>query len=460
MAIDETKMVQSIYDTLINVYTKTPPGGMPAGGQENKMFPVFIPGGEPIDVSQYANPRSPVNPEGVPAATENFARLVDRLPLVKATFVDSGKRISDIYQAVVEGANPTPQPKNLELEKAYNSANDLLNDEGNDFDDEGKPIKIPVDSPLYANYKRKLNAYGDAVANFMGEYSKYDLKKPEDQRNWSVIGPSKQRILTSAWNDFQNAQAKKVEDALATLAQSSQNQIGRVFTDAQAKLSLLKKTSLRDPMDSYYPTYALPANWYSSNASAGWPSLSFSSGKYQIDQSSNFTSYGGGASFSLGLWSVGGGASHSTERRHMDSQSSGLTVSFRYARIGIERPWMNPLIFDLPGWTYGPVSKGGISSGNPKTADGTLMTVVPTGFIVVRDLKIKATWSQQESDFIREKTEAKASFGWGPFSVGGSYQSESSNFHYKSDFDGQTLSALGPQLMAFICTVLPVSPKS
>jgi hypothetical protein len=143
----------------------------------------------------------------------------------------------------------------------------------------------------------------------------------------------------------------------------------------------------------------------------------------------------------------------------MDSQSSSLEVSFRYARIGIERPWMNPLIFDLPGWTYGPVPKGGISSGNPKNADGTLMTVLPTGFIVVRDLKISATWSQQESDFIREKTKASASFGWGPFSVGGSYQSESSNFHYKSEFDGRTLSAPGPQLMAFICTVLPVSPK-
>jgi hypothetical protein len=460
MAIDESKMVQSIYDTLFNAYTKTPPGGMRPGSQEDKMFMIMVSGGEPIDTKQYANPISPSNPQGTPAAAENFSRLVDRLPFVKAAYVDSTKKVSDVYKAVVEGANITPQPENQALKVAYDKADDLLNDYVDDVDAVGNPIKFPVDSPLYANYKRKEIAYGDAVASFMAEFDKYDLSKPQDQRTWSMIGPSKQRVLTTAWNDFQKAQAKKVEDAVATMAQSAQDQVGRVFLDAQERLTALKKASLRDPMENFLTSYAMPANWYSANAAEGWTRLTLSSGKFQLNQSSNYTSYGGGASFNLGLWSVGGGASRSEERHHMDTQTENLEVSFRYARINIDRPWLNGLIFDLPGWTYTPLQKGGISSGNPATADGTLMTVMPTAFLAVRDLKITANWSKAESDTIRTRLSASAKVGWGPFTIGGSYQSDSSSHKFQSEFDGRTISAPGLQIMGYVGTVLPVAPKA
>ena len=411
MPIDESKMVQSIYDTLFNSYTQTPPGGLPEGSQEDKMFITFFPGGEPVAVNQYANSQSPSNPEGLPAATENFSRLIDRIPLVKAAFVDSGKKVSDVYETVIEGANAVPQQTSPAMKEAYNEAFDVLNAEGNDFDDDGKPVEVPVDSPLYARYKRKQLAYGDAVSSFMAEFSRYDLTDPKDQRAWSLIGPSKQRIVTTAWEDLQNAQAKKIEDALATLAQSAENQVGRVLADTQERMKRLTKGSVRDPLDSYLPSYATPANWFSRSAAEGWSSLTFSSGSHQLNQSSNYKKFDGGAGFNLGLWRVGGGANYSQEAQHMDSQTDSLKVSFRYARVNFERPWMNSLIFDLPGWVYPPVQEGGISSGNPAITDGTLMTIVPTGFIVVRDLKIEADWSEAERDYIKKNSRYQRT-GW------------------------------------------------
>lgn len=71
----------------------------------NQIFISMIPGGQPVDVQLYANPRTPLTPQGTPAANENFSRLEDHLPLVKATYVDSGKPVSDVYWAIVEGAN-------------------------------------------------------------------------------------------------------------------------------------------------------------------------------------------------------------------------------------------------------------------------------------------------------------------------------------------------------------------
>jgi hypothetical protein len=460
MPIDELKMMQSVYDTLFNAYTKTPPGSLPAGSQENKMFMVTIPGGEPVDVEQYANPRTPQNPQGTPAATENFFQLVDRLPLVKTSLSDSGKRVSKIYQDLIGGANVLPQPENPDLKAAYDKAYDLLKDDTTDFDDEGKPIKVPIDSPLYSNYKRKQNAYADAVSGFMAEFSKYDLSKPEDQRIWSVIGPSKQRILTSAWDDLQAAQAKKVEDALATMAQASENQIGRVFKDAQTQLELFKRASLLEPTGSYLPTYALPANWYSSGAAEGWTNITLSSKKQQTNETSNFINYGGKAGYSAGLWRINAEFDQNQEQQHMDSLTENLEVSFKYARINIERPWMNASVFDLPGWIYPPVQKGGFSSGSPATADGTIMTIMPTAFLAVRDLKISADWSAAESDFIRTKLNVSGEFGWGPFTIGGSYKSDSTEKKFKSEFNGGTISAPGLQIMAFICTVLPLCPPA
>lgn len=460
MAVNETKMMQSIYDTLFNVYTKIPKDGLEAGSQEDKMFITMIPGGEPIDVGQYANPIGPLNPQGTPAATENFSQLVDRLPLIKAVFSDSTLRVSKVYKAIVEGANPVPQPVNQALEAAFDKAYDFLYDEYNDFNGQGQPIKLPTDSPIYINYKLKQLAYEAAVAAFVYEISKYNMKKPADQRTWGIIGPSLQRRLTSAWSDLQGAKAKKVEDSLATLAQSSEGQVVRVFDQAQSKLTALTKASTRDQTDDYLPSYAMPANWYSSSASEGWPRLTISSASAVINESSNYVKYGGSAGFSLGLFNVGGSGTRSGEDHHVDTEKDDLEVSFRYARISIERPWMNGLIFALPGWTYGPLKVGGISSGNPQTADGTLMTIVPTSFIVVRDLKISATWSKSTSDLIKKAISGGGKVSFGPFSIGGSYQSNSSDFKFKSEFDGRTISASGLQLMSFISTVLPLSPKA
>lgn len=458
MAIDEQKMMQSVYDTLFGVYTSPPPGGLPAGSQENKTFLTFVPGGNPVDIEQFANPWNPNNTEGSTAATENFSKLVDQVPSVKAAYSPNGNTVSGIYKQIVEGAKIRQLPEDPAAKAAYEKAFKFLNADGTDYDDEGKPITVSVDSPVYRNYKIKQIAYANALATFMASYKKYEKMTPADQREWSILGPALQRPLIDAWNDLQNAQAKRIEDNLAILAQSAENQVGRVFKDAQEKFSLLRRGSLSDPLSQWWPSYAFPANWYSSGSAAGWPTLSLSSRSYQLNENSSFSKYGGGASVSFGLWSFGGSASHQSESYHMDTQTDSLDVSFKYARISIQRPWLDALVFSLPGWSWPPQPVGGFSSGDPKNAGNTPFTILPTALIVTRDLKISATWGKTDLDMIKKATSGSASFGWGPFSVGGSYSSGSSSKKFKSEFDGRTLSAPGLQIAGWLCTVVPKCP--
>jgi len=458
MAIDEEKMMQSVYDTLFSVYTDPPPGGMEPGSQREKTFLTYIPGGNPIDIEQFANPWSPNNLEGSTAATENFSTLVDQIPSANVAYSPNGNTVSGIYKQIVEGAQVLPPPENPEAKAAFEKAFNFLNTEGTDYDDEGKPITVPVDSPVYRNYKAKQLAYANALQAFMASYSKYKKMTPEDQREWSLVGPGFQRLLTDAWNDLQTAQAKRVEDNVAVLAQSATNQVGRVFADAQQKFSLLRRAGLDNPLDLWWASYAFPANWFSESAAGSWAQRTFSSSSYELNESSNFTQYGGGASVSFGLWSVGGGASHTSEKHHMDSETSGLEVSFRFARINIVRPWVNPLIFSLPNWSWPGIAPGGFSSGNPKNAQDSPFTLLPTAFIAVRDLRITASWGRQDYDFAKEATSGSASVGWGPFRVGGSYSSSSSTKKFKSKLESNSIITPGLQIMGWLCTVVPKCP--
>jgi hypothetical protein len=121
---------------------------------------------------------------------------------------------------------------------------------------------------------------------------------------------------------------------------------------------------------------------------------------------------------------------------------------------------MNRGLFDLPNWTYGTNARGSVSSGDLATADGTYMTILPTAFIAVRNLKIKGKWGAKDENYIQQKISASASFGWGPFSINGSYESGSVSYSARDENGCRTLSASGLQIMGYICPILPLAPKA
>jgi hypothetical protein len=83
-----------------------------------------------------------------------------------------------------------------------------------------------------------------------------DMSKPEDQRTWALLGPTYQDAVDSALNDLHAAQDTQVQDMLATLAQSSKNQTGQLFTDAKAQFDAIRYQSVLNPGNTYHPVSA------------------------------------------------------------------------------------------------------------------------------------------------------------------------------------------------------------
>jgi hypothetical protein len=459
MAIDQEQLLQSIYDTLFSAYTSPPAGANGQGGSDaDKSYLILNWPGMQIDEAQFANPWSPNNPQGSTAATEEFSFFVDKLPALNPILSLNGQSLSSIYELIVN-AQVVPPPIDPVAQKAYDDAYSFLHADGTDYDDNGKPITIKVDSPIYTAYKRKKRDYQNAVAALMANYFQYDLAKPEDQRKWSLLGPPLIDNVNTAWNDWAGSNMKPVEDRLATLAQSATNQVGKVFASAQSQFTTLRRASLTNPGKVYWPSYASPSNWYSRGAAEGWTTVTISSESLRRSEHSDYTSMSTGGKASWGLWSVGGSFSKQESHQSMSEQTSDLSISFKFARVEITRPWLNFLLLNLHSWNLGQAfGPGGLSNGTKAQGPGMPFPLLPQAFVAVRDLQITATWGDTDSSFVSKSVQGKASCGYGPFAVSGSYASSSTDKKFAADFDGRTITNKGLQIIGWISSLVPYAP--
>lgn len=450
-------MLQTLYDTLFGVFTGTPPGGE-AGSEAGKTVLMLNWPGQAIDMATFANPWSPANPTGSQEALETFSALVNPVPLINVGYAASSKTVSEVQKLVVN-ANVVPPEPTEEQKKAYDTAKAYLTAMVDGYDDNtGAPIKTEGDSPVYANYKRKKAAYLSASTSFLNQYLLLDMSKPEDQRKWSILGPNLQEKVDTAMADWIAAQKTKTEDMLATLSQSSTNQVGQLFQDARTNFNTITRGSIKTPGQRFNPSYARPAAWFAPGNADTWTEMSVTSNEMKTEEHSDFTKYGGGVSASWGLWSGSGSFSKEDGHESMSKETSNLTISFKYNRVEIDRPWFNGLLYDVKGWNIGEAGGADSISNGTKTQEGKMMPILPTAFIAVRDLKISADWGKEDKDLITSKLSTKASFGWGPFRVSGSYESSDRDMTHTTKFDGTTISSDGLQIIGWINTVLHKSP--
>lgn len=459
MADIDKLMLQSIYDTLFSSFSNPPEELKMQGTSQNQNLYLSLNWpGQALDIEAFANPQSPTNPGGQAASLQNFSTLVDKLLSINPISSQNGQTLSEIYKLTVT-AGVTPPPEDPEAKRRYEEAYNFLNVDGTDYDDSGKPITVKVESPIYTNYKRKMKAYNDALTDLISKYFTLDMKKPEDQRQWSLLGPRYISAADSAYNDWTNAHKAKVEDMLAIESQYINNQVGRVFQEAGLQFGKYKRADVFDPNNSYWPAYAIPANWFAPGAADTWTSVTLDSKTLKVSEHSDFSKISAGGDARWGMWHVGGSFDKEDSHESMNKETTNLTVSFKFTRVQINRPWYNHLLYSIKGWSLGNAyKKGGLSNGLRDQPLDTPFPLLPTSFIAVRDLEIKADFAKEESEMITSKLKTKASFGWGPFSISGGYEHGSSDKKYASSFDGKTIKNNGLQIIGWISTVVPECP--
>ncbi len=125
--------------------------------------------------------------------------------------------------------------------------------------------------------------------------------------------------------------------------------------------------------------------------------------------------------------------------------SSQFTIDISYSLVRIARDWIYRPLLDKAQLWYGLATKAGdYSTGENSPANKGLMRCIPKAMIVVKDLAISATWSDDD------KRSAATSYGFGCFNI--------SNSPPISASTNNQLVAPGIQIIAWICEVLPKLP--
>ncbi len=117
-----------------------------------------------------------------------------------------------------------------------------------------------------------------------------------------------------------------------------------------------------------------------------------------------------------------------------------IELSFQYCVVRLSRPWFPELLLFTKGWYIAGYGADAFATGD--LADSTaLFPCMPTGFVAIKDLVIKGTWSQADT------TAAAKSASLGPFSLVGATSSTPGSY-----------TAPGMQIFAWICEPLPPLP--
>lgn len=167
---------------------------------------------------------------------------------------------------------------------------------------------------------------------------------------------------------------------------------------------------------------------------------------------SNYTDYSSGGSAGWGLWSVGSEVSGHHQESHEHMNADTFTLSAKIAVVQINRP-----LFKLNGWSLLGQPAGNISNGVLKDNAVGILPIIPTAFIVARDISITANWSTEDKSHVEDSIATKASVGWGPFSVNGSYSHGSSSDYFNSTFNGSTLNIPGIQIIGWVNEIVNYS---
>lgn len=259
-------------------------------------------------------------------------------------------------------------------------------------------------------------------------------------------------------------------------------------------------------------TMVMPSSWYDPNDQEnGFTKITASHSQFQSHSASSSSqqasswykghssSTGGSAGGMVFGITFGGSASHSNSDQHSGAHTSGgqsfsfgstmsnCTIKLEFGLCTIYRPWLLKELFVIDGW-YLPGEKDNVVSdgtigGQKSQDDKHLLPMIPTRFLVLRNISIEANgWgragsmmSQDRKDSSRDDQSSSSSVsgGVGFLCFGGTAShsnadwsgddaqssSAAGSWFFTGDENHGTLSINGCQIVGYIGEIMPASPR-
>jgi hypothetical protein len=454
------QVAYSIYQQIFGSLT-SPAAGQPAVFDAPSTYLCLELPAQAISVKDFANPWTPANTSGDKDAARNLADLVDSVPAFSPRYVPTGKRISEIYGNIVNGARVKAPPMEAEWQEQYDESYAKLYRTVKQTDPEtGEVTERVVPTTLWQNYKRNKAAYNAAQVAYAQAFIKAQAT-PEGRETWPMLGPALEQPVRDAFDQLEADGADELEATLAAHARAQSNLVGQAFQDAQFLFNNYGVNLGGAAGERTWRASLRPSDWFDPNGAAGWTHRTSDHSDFTANSSSDATSWGGKAGVNMGLWSVGASAGGSETREHSDTDFSSVSIDYWYTLVSIDRPWENQSLLSLSNWDMADMyPAGGISAGPDGDNASTAWPLLPVAFIAIKDLKITAAWGESDRDRLEKSLTAGGSVGYGPFSLSGSYSHSSTNEHYHSSFDGDSVEVPTVQIIGWVCQVNPFAPPT
>ncbi len=279
------------------------------------------------------------------------------------------------------------------------------------------------------------------------------------------LARARERRALREWEDRRKGNRRSYERKISRLNQLTSRDPNTAWDRWRERF---EASSMEAGGEEFWPVSLIPAVSRWSDGGTSWGRFAYSFDSNSFSSYSKSTSWSGGGGISLGLWSFGGGASGSEERRKMKSDASGITVEFDYLRVNLSlRGWLNESFLRRRNWafdpaTYGNSEENALSYGSDPAAFKRplgRLPVLPLGLLVVKNVKLSGFDSSEEREFIQRTLTTRASVGWGPFRVSGSYSSTTTSEKIESEFQDGSIVVKDAQIVGVFGSLMPDSPN-
>lgn len=393
----------------------------------------------------------------------NFSQVVDFIPDVTGIYGNdmqqtiwrtSEARMSHLYSEILRFSKVVSQElsqkekakldKFRKLLRTTKKVKDLITDEEKE---------VTVDGPVLQAYNEKMQAY--IVARML-----YNTKRVNAQAATGAEG----KMAVADWTNNATLYRMQVKAAMdAWVAGGFRNEVDQMnafINQVTQRDMILWKQKLMEnfhdahvsglgPGQEFLYTTLIPGNFASSG---GWTEFAYDHKRASSLAHSEYNSWSAGAGLRFGLFGFGGGASGQSQKFNSNYSISSFKISFELTQVIISRPWFYPEFFMNRGWT---LRKGEGWTYDDMPSDGQIppkgnFIAYPVMALFARNIVIDSAEFKSAYEEYKKSISAKASVGWGPFRLSGSYTHGESEKKFESEFEGQKLKVPGMQIIGFV----------
>lgn len=401
---------------------------------------------------------------------EQLARFVDVIP--DASGIDDTKirmnvkndegTLSDVYEETLRfsqvantelsAADKAKIEKYRQLLQVERVKEDLVT---------GEMVKVMEPSPLVKAYNDKMQAWMEAALEYnSARIDALTASTPRSVHNWAINANVLRAKVNFAMKDWiTNGYKLEYEAIAAKMDQMSSRDLSLLKAQYKDVLEKSRLTGLASGADFFYSSVA-PANFARSK---GWTRFTFTNKDYSSYSKSSTQKWGAAAGLKLGFFSIGGSAG--SERSEFDAKAdfSSFELTLEICQVPIIRPWMKINFLTSKTWRFAQGNEGFknkfLSDGKKPPHRDSMLPAHPTSMIFIKGLRLNFANASSVAHALDTKTGGGGMVGFGPFFLGGSYQSGSSERSRSNHSDSQGMFVEGLQCIGFKCHLLPKSPN-